>query len=376
MHTRAPASAVFQFDQVPETPRLSSEYKGGARTGRNPSHSSPSLLQSFAMLPKLGWAFSLVATTLITLTQAAPLNTGFAPFHYGNETFQTYYKTFGLYGSSKAPLIVLHGGPGLSHDYMQVLSDLSDYSPIILYDQIGNARSTHLKDKPASFWTIELFAEQLESLISYFQLKDYVVLGHSWGGILASEFAITQPKGLKKLVLSNSPPSSELWNKAQAELTSTLPPSAQQALANGYGDPNFRAAFLGYFHLHGCDLDPWPRGLNVSVEYTFSDPTADVNMWYVVLGVVTFSQTLKLQLECNRGGPLAAWTVIDRLSKIEVPTLVINGGVNEITQDWVIQPLLDGITGVQHHKFGDSTHTPFLEQRSAYMQVVRKFLKS
>ena len=236
------------------------------------------------MLPRLGWALSLVATTLVSLTQATPLNTGFAPFQYGNETFQTYYRTFGLRGGSQTPLIALHGGPGLSHDYLQVLSDLSASRPIILYDQIGNARSSHLDDKPTSFWTIDLFVEQLESVISHFQLKDYDVLGHSWGGILASEFAVIGPKGLNKLVLSNSPPSSELWDKSQGELISTFPPSVQQALANGYADPNYKAALLEYFHVHGCTLNPWPRGLNVSFEYTFSDPTADVNMWYVILG--------------------------------------------------------------------------------------------
>jgi len=253
------------------------------------------------------------------------------------------------------PLIALHGGPGLSHDYLQVLSDLSNSQPIILYDQIGNARSSHLKEKPASFWTIELFAKQLESVISHFNLESYDVLGHSWGGILASEFAVTQPKGLGKLVLSNSPPSSELWGKSQVELISTFPQSVQQALANGYADPNYKAASLEYFHAHGCTLNPWPRGLNVSFEYTFSDPSADVNMW---------------------GGPLATWTIVDRLAKISVPTLVINGGANDITKDWVIQPLLDGIPNVQHYKFDNSTHTPFLEEQSAFMQVVGKFLKS
>lgn len=252
--------------------------------------------RSFVMLPRLSWALSLAATTLISLTQATPLGTGFAPFLYGNETFQTYYQTFGLRDSSKTPLIALHGGPGLSHDYLQVLSDLSNSRPIILYDQIGNARSSHLKEKPASFWTIELFARQLESVISYFHLESYDVLGHSWGGILASEFAVTQPKGLGKLVLSNSPPSSELWGKSQTELISTFPQSVQQALANGYADPNFKAASLEYFHAHGCTLDPWPRGLNVSFEYTFSDPSADVNMWYAILTSPTYTHTLKSHL--------------------------------------------------------------------------------
>jgi len=326
------------------------------------------------MLPRLGWAFSLVATTVIGLTQATSLSSGYAPFRYGNETFQTYYKTFGFRGSSKTPLIALHGGPGLSHDYLQILSDLSGSRPIILYDQIGNARSSHLKDKPSSFWTIELFIKQLESVISHFHLKNYDVLGHSWGGILASEFAVIQPKGLRKLVLSNSPPSSELWGKTQVELISTFPPEVQQTLATGYADPNFKAAMLGYFHVHGCTINPWPRGLNASFEYTFSDPTADVQMWYVIVGNPAYSHVLKLHL--YRGGPLVNWTVVDRLSKIEVPTLVVNGGEGDITKDWVIQPLLDGIPKVQHSKFENSTHTPFLEERPAYMNVVGQFLKS
>jgi len=54
---------------------------------------------------------------------------------------------------------------------------------------------------------------------------------------------------------------------------------------------------------------------------------------------------------------------------------VINGGAGDITKDWVIQPLLDGIPGAQHHKFENSTHTPFLEERPAYMEVVGNFLE-
>jgi len=68
--------------------------------------------------------------------------------------------------------------------------------------------------------------------------------------------------------------------------------------------------------------------------------------------------------------------VVDRLPEIKVPTLVINGGVNDITKDWVIQPLLDGIPNVQHYKSENSTHTPFLEERPAYMKAVGGFLKS
>ena len=255
------------------------------------------------MLPRLGWVPSLVATALVSLTQATPLNSGVAPFPYGNETFETYYEVFGLQGSQNTPLIVLHGGPGLSHDYLEVFCDLSSSRPIILYDQIGNARSTHLDAKPSSFWTIDLFVKQLESLVSHFGLDDYGVLGHSWGGMLAAEFAVTQPNGLKTLVLSNSPPSAQLWAQSQTQLISTFPPEVQQAIANGYSDPNYKEALLGYFHVHGCTLNPWPRGLDVSFGFTFSDPTVDVQMWYVIVGDLACSHALKFAITQDHHAP-------------------------------------------------------------------------
>jgi len=239
------------------------------------------------MLPWLAWAISLVATALVNLDSGGKS----APFNYRGETFQTYYKTFGLQGSSKSPLIALHGGPGLSLDYLDALRDLSGSRPVVLYDQIGNGRSSPLKDKPSSFWTIDLFVKQLESLISHLDLKGYYVLGHSWGGMLACEFAVTQPQGLKKLVLSNSPPSTELWDESLRELIQTFPSHVQQTL--GGGDPSFGAVLLGYFHAHGSILDSWPQDLNVSLGYTISDTTADVQMWYVVVDNLAYSHALR-----------------------------------------------------------------------------------
>lgn len=76
---------------------------------------------------------------------------------------------------------------GMSHDYLVPLADLSNTRPIILYDQIGNARSTRFPDKPQSFWTIDLFIDELVNLLAHFGVQEeFYLLGHSWGGILAS----------------------------------------------------------------------------------------------------------------------------------------------------------------------------------------------
>ena len=65
-----------------------------------------------------------------------------------------------------APIVLLHGGPGGTHDYLEPLLDLGDGGrPVVLYDQIGNGRSDHLRDAPAEFWTVELFKRELTCLL-------------------------------------------------------------------------------------------------------------------------------------------------------------------------------------------------------------------
>ncbi|MDP1293891.1 alpha/beta fold hydrolase, partial [Klebsiella variicola] len=69
---------------------------------------------------------------------------------------------------------------------------------VINYDQLGNGRSTHLPDKDPSFWTVGLFLEELNNLLQHLEISDnYAILGQSWGGMLGSEHAILQPKGLR-----------------------------------------------------------------------------------------------------------------------------------------------------------------------------------
>lgn len=81
-----------------------------------------------------------------------------------------------------------------------------------MYDQLGCGRSTHLPEKKGdeSFWTIKLFLLELDNLLSHLGIQDdYDLLGQSWGGDLAADYAILQPKGSKRLVLASAPASSK-----------------------------------------------------------------------------------------------------------------------------------------------------------------------
>jgi len=203
-------------------------------------------------------------------------------FSYGGETFQTYYKLHGsIVDCTKDPLIVLHGGPGLVHNYLDVHSNLAATHdiPVILYDQLGNGQSTHLREKAQEFWTVDLFIAELENLIAHFGIQDgYSILGHSWGGILASEFEVRkQPPGLKRLIVADSLAASSLWNKSNAQLLQAFPEDVQQGVAGGMKDPEKFGPALQKFHArHGCTIVPVPEELSYTMLQVFGpdgDPT-------------------------------------------------------------------------------------------------------
>jgi pimeloyl-ACP methyl ester carboxylesterase len=100
---------------------------------------------------------------------------GTIPFYFKGDTLRTWYKVFGHISlrNGPRPLVVLHGGPGLSHDYLIPISDIAsfpEHRAIIFYDQIGNGQSTHLPHKDQAFWKIDLFIDELVNLLSYFKI--------------------------------------------------------------------------------------------------------------------------------------------------------------------------------------------------------------
>ena len=85
------------------------------------------------------------------------------------------------------------------------LADLAADCAVVHYDQLGNSRSTHYPDRGAEFWTPELFVRELHNLVAVLRIADrHHVLGQSWGGFLAQEYALTQPAGLRSLVLADT----------------------------------------------------------------------------------------------------------------------------------------------------------------------------
>ncbi|KAI1796911.1 proline-specific peptidase [Ganoderma leucocontextum] len=283
---------------------------------------------------------------------------------------KTWYKVFGdLKISARRPLVVVHGRPGIVHSYLLSLADLTSLHsiPVILYDQLGNGKSTHLPDKSgdASFWTEGLFLMELKQLLEHLSVQhDFDLLGHSWGGMLGARFAISHPPGLKCLVIASAPASMKLWVEAANHLRAQLLPDVQAILDKHEADgmtetKEYQDAVGVYYSRHLCRLNPMPKEVVEVFEALQGDPTVYMTM----LGPSEFNVT----------GSLRDWSILKDISKINVPTLLLNS-VHDEAQDNVIAPFFHSIPKVKWFTFAESSHMPQYEEREKYMQVVGSFL--
>lgn len=218
---------------------------------------------------------------------------GLAPFPVEglSEPCQTWYKVIGDLGTSAVPLIVLHGGPGASHDYLLPLVDLTPATPLVFYDQIGNGRSTHLPEKNGDehFWSVELFMKELDNLIQHLGLQDRPidVYGHSWGGMLAAEWAAAQPSpyNLRRLVLSNSLAGMDIFHDGVTVLRKQLPQDVQEVLdraeeTKDFTSPEYEAAVEVFYKRHLSLSRPWPPPeVQVALDWFAKDPTVYGTMY-------------------------------------------------------------------------------------------------
>jgi proline iminopeptidase len=259
------------------------------------------------------------------------------------------------------PLLCLHGGPGMPHDYLEPLAGLAASRPVIFYDQLGCGRS----DRPAddSLWTTARFVEELAVVRAALGLERPHLFGSSWGGWLALQYTLDRRPPLASLILASSPPSVPRWIADCAELRAGLDEPVRAVLdrheAGGYFScPEYQWAITQFYRRHLCRASPWPD----CVERTFAGLGGDVylTMW----GPSEFGPVT---------GRLSGWDVTGRLPEIEVPTLVTGGRYDE-ARPAHLAILADGIRGAELVIFENSSHMAFIEEREAYLRAAGDFL--
>jgi proline-specific peptidase len=285
---------------------------------------------------------------------------GYIPFR----GYKTWYRIVGEKEEvGKLPLICLHGGPGATHDYFGSLEAFAASGRrVILYDQLGWGNSDHISDP--SMWTIDLFVGELGTLRRALGLERIHILGHSWGGQLGMEYALTQPKGLASLILADTLASAPQWAVEAARLVSELPLEVQQTIqkheAAGTTDsPEYEQAMEVFSrHYAGGHIDPKPEWVVQAFDKLETNEVY-LTMW----GPSEFCVT----------GTLKDWDITNRLGEIHVPTLVLCGRHDEATPS-LAEAIHRGIPGSELVIFENSAHFPHIEETERYLEVLSRFL--
>lgn len=268
---------------------------------------------------------------------------------------------YGVEGSSQAtPLIVIHGGPGAPHDYLEPHAALAGERPVIFYDQLGCGRSEQ-PDNPA-LWRLPRFVEELAALVAALKLERFHLLGHSWGSIVAAEYLWSRREGVASLVLASPVLSFPRYAAHGGKLRASLPPETRAVLDRAEAEGNFESreaqlATMEYYSRYFCRLNPWPECLLETL---------------LGFGRQTY-QTMQGPTEFIVTGNLRVYDCTARLGSIAVPVLVTCGR-HDLSDPEAALADQRAIPGSEIAIFEQSSHMPHLEEEEAYLRTLADFL--
>lgn len=275
---------------------------------------------------------------------------------------RTWYRIVGESAEGRRdPLLLLHGGPGSTHNYFAPLEQLAENGrAVVFYDQVGCGNS----DRPVDVeWSVRVFLDELASLRDQLGLERVHLLGTSWGGMLALEHALSGYGGLTSLVLSSTLASLDEWVAEALRLRALLPDDVVATFerceaAGDYESAEYRRAldvFDDHYVHRGAigrpELDRMQAGLGKESYRAMVGPSE----WIVT-------------------GALAGWDVRSRLGEVATPALVARGAHDMCTES-VATTLLAGLPNARAAVFEDSSHMPALEEPERYRAVVGAFVR-
>lgn len=285
---------------------------------------------------------------------------GYMPFL----EYKTYYRVVGKNTGNKKPLVLLHGGPGSTHNYFEVLDRIAeeDGRQLVMYDQIGCGNS-YVENRP-DLWNSKVWIEELIELRKHLGLDEIHLLGQSWGGMQTLEYVCNyKPEGLKSIILSSTLPASWLWAEEAQRMIAQMPQDMQDAIkkateSGDYSSPEYQAAEAEYMRQHCAG------------EVTENDPEclrrpkkAGRESYVVGWGPNEFTPL----------GTLKDYDVIDQLGDIKEPALIINGG-NDLCTPYVAKFMYDRIPNSEWELFRTCRHMCFAEDNDHYVEVLKKWM--
>jgi proline iminopeptidase len=270
----------------------------------------------------------------------------------------------------KLKLLLLHGGPGATHEYFEACDNFLPTHGIeyYYYDQLGSGRS----DKPAddSLWETARFVEEVEQVRQALGLScdNFCLLGHSWGGILATEYALKYQQHLKALVISNMMASMPAYNDYA---TRALMPLMDQDLlaevrameAGGRtAEPRYMEILMPLHyeqHILRRPAAEWPEPVTRSFEHI------NTELYTLMQG----------PSELGASGRLADWDRFDDLGRIETPTLVI-GAQHDTMDPAYMRAMAEKLPKGQYLHLPNGSHLAMYDDQAAYFRGLTAFLNA
>lgn len=279
--------------------------------------------------------------------------------------FNVWTKRFG--NNPRIKILLLHGGPAMTHEYMECFESFfpKEGFEFYEYDQLGSYYSDQPTD--SSLWTTERFVEEVEQVRKAIgaDSTNFYVLGNSWGGILAMEYALKYQKNMKALLVANMVASAPEYGKyADEVLAKQMDPKVLAEIRaietkKDFANPRYMELLLpNFYHEHLCRLKEWPDGLNRAGKHMNGE-------------IYTMMQGPS---EFGISGRLANWDIKNRLKEIKVPTLMI--GAKHDTMD--PKAMEEQSKMVQKGRFlycANGSHLSMWDDQQVFMSGVIKFIK-
>lgn len=272
---------------------------------------------------------------------------------------ELYFKTFG----KGEPLVVLHGGPGLSHDYfLPQLIKLAEKNLVIFYDQRGSGRSLNTKIDE-EYINSDQFVEDLETLRQSLGLEKFILMGHSWGGMLAMQYATKYPDNLSGLILLNSSPANFKGQKAFID-------EFAKRTKDILDDIKPLFAFEDFKKLNATQITEVYRQL-FSVYCDDPEKSQKLNLNF---NGASAQSGFKVMEEMSKTSWLhPSIDVIPKLKDIKVPTLILHGK-QDIVPLWTAEDIKNAISDSDLVILDHCGHFPFIEQPTLFFETITLFL--
>lgn len=302
------------------------------------------------------YLFSILIFAFFSFSFQSYSKEGYVPVEHG----KLFYKEIG----TGEPILVVHGGPGLDHSYLQPqLSALLSDNRAIFYDQRGSGKSFHSKDD-LNHITIDQFVEDLEKIRTEFGFNKVILLGHSWGGLLIMHYAVQYPDHVKKLILLSSAPADSAGHKSFIE---TL-----MAKTDGFKkEINPLFSYEEMKKLNGKEINNLYRKL-FSVYFfkpkQVNDLTLSFTSNYTESGFQVFQKMLQTKWYTEES------SLFPDLKKLGIPTLVIHGK-QDVIPFWTAEKTAKSIKNSKMVTLENCGHFPYIETPEQLKKAIGEFIK-